>query len=57
MLELKTYGGNILDKVSRLSDCALLLGMAELALAPLAFAADAIVDVESCEIVRCIVGT
>lgn len=35
------------DKVSRLSDCVLLL-----AIAPLAFAADAIVDVESCEMVR-----
>jgi hypothetical protein len=50
----KTYGGNILDKVSRLSDCVLLLGIAALAFA---FAAEAIVEVESCEIVRCIVGT
>lgn len=40
------------DKVSRLKDCALLLGMAAFALA-----ADAIVDVESWDIVRCIGGT
>lgn len=37
-----TYGGNILARVSRLNDCVLLLGIAALA-----FAADAIVDVES----------
>lgn len=47
-----TYGGNMRDKVSRLKDCVLLLGMAAFA-----FAADAIVDVESCDIVRCIGGT
>lgn len=48
---ISTYGGNILDKVSRLKDCVLLLAAA-FAAAPFAFAADAIVDVESCEMVR-----
>lgn len=43
---METYGGNILDRVSRLNDWLLLLGIAAFI-----FAAEAIVDVESCEIV------